>query len=351
MADHGIMDRFYPEELVSETLPLDKVEKILQLLSVKQEEKNFLYYTETKPGNPLYEKPILSLDERMYQVFEVKQVMHAVETLLEKTTTTTNEHKTKYVEVKGKLLEKNIAELFTKFFGSDFKLYQGYYVDGCEKDILILWKKYAFIIEAKGYSLREPFRDPDKAFPRIKDDFNASIGYGYKQSRRVEEKFINQEPLKITYKNGNLIEEIDTTYFEKDFSIIVNLKSFGQIQCDLSTLIQLENEDDVFPWAIKMDDLEIFLLTLMARNQKPEKLVEFLSMREQLHGKLICSDELEVCGAFLNKKINLKRLKYIGTIATTPDLADTFDEQYYKTMGFKDEKYLYEKQSGKFMIY
>ena len=287
----------------------------------------------------------------MYQVFEVKQVIHAIETLLEKVTTTTTENKTKYVDVKGKLLEKNIVELFSNFFGSDFKLYQGYYVDGCEQDILFLWKKYAFIIEAKGYSLREPFRNPEKAFVRIKDDFDACIGYGYKQTRRVEEKFINQEPLKITDKNGNLIEEIDTTQYEEDFSIIVNLKTFAQIQCDLSTLIQLENDDDIFPWVVRLDDLEVFLLTLMARKQKPEKLVEFLLMRELLHGKLICTDELEVCGAFLNKKLNQKQINYANTIATTPDLADIFDEQYRKTMGFRNEKYLYEKQSGKFMFY
>lgn len=351
MADHGIMDRFYPEELVSDTLTIEKVQKILQLLSTKREEKNFLYYTETKPGNPLYEKPILSIDDKMFQVFEVKQVAHAIETLLEKVTTTTTEHQTKYVELKGKLLEKNIVELFSNFFGNDFKLYQSYYVDGCEQDILILWKKYAFIIEAKGYSLREPFRNPEKAFVRIKDDFNACIGYGYKQTRRVEEKFINEEPLKITDKNGNLIDEIDTTQFEEDFSIIVNLKTFGQIQCDLSTLIQLEKDDDIFPWVVKLDDLEVFILTLIARKQKPEKLVEFLLMRESLHGKLICADELEICGAFLNKKLTQKQIDRTNVIATAPDLADIFDEQYRKTMGFKNEKYLYEKQSGKFMFY
>ena len=49
-----------------------------------------------------------------------------------------------------------------------------------------------FIIEAKGYSLREPLRDPQKAFVRIKDDFNNSIGYGYEQTKRVEKKFIEK---------------------------------------------------------------------------------------------------------------------------------------------------------------
>lgn len=350
MADHGIMDRFYAEELISDTLTIQKVQKILNLLSVKREERNFLYYTETRPGNLLYEKPILSIDGKMYQVFEVKQIMHAIELLLEKIVTNIEVNKKKFIDSKGKLLEKNIVEIFSRFLDSDYKLYTGYYVDGCEQDILFLWKEYAFIIEAKGYSIREPFRDPNKAFVRIKDDFDNCIGYAYKQTRRVEQKFINGEPLKITDKNGNIVEEIDTTKFKNDFSIIVNLKTFGQIQCDLSSLIHLENAEDVFPWAIKYDDLEVFLLTLIAYKERPEKLVDFLLMRESLHGKLFCADELEVCGAFLSKKINRKKLKYLDGLVTTPDLADIFDKQYYKTMGFRNEKYLEEKQSGEFLF-
>jgi hypothetical protein len=148
-----------------------------------------------------------------------------------------------------------------------------------------------------------------------------------------------------------LIEEIDTTKYEQDFSIIVNLKSFGQIQCDLSTLIKLENDDDVYPWAVKLDDLEIFLLTLTAQKKKPIDFVNYLLMRETLHEKLICSDELEICGGFLIGKLNPKQVERIGVVMTAPDLGDIFDKQYHKTMGFKNEKYLYEKQSGKFLFW
>jgi hypothetical protein len=51
-----------------------------------------------------------------------------------------------------------------------------YYVEGKEQDIIFLWKNYAFVFEAKGYALREPLRNSEKAFVRIKDDFNGSIG-------------------------------------------------------------------------------------------------------------------------------------------------------------------------------
>jgi len=351
VADHGIICRFFPEEIVSPILSLEKVQKILQLLTTSRQQADYLYYTATKPGNPLYEKPIVDIGDGMFQVFEVKQVVHAIENQLEKLCTSTTETTTKYVEKKGKLLEYRVVKLFTDYLGADCKVFQSYYVDGCEQDILILWKKNAFIIEAKGYSLAEPFRDPNRAFVRIKSDFDACIGYGYKQTRRVEEKFINQVPLCLTDKNGNLIEEIDTTNYDNDFSIIVNLKSFSQIQTDLSTLLKLPNDDDVFPWAVKLDDLEVFLLTLKAQKKNPITLVNFLLMRENLHGKLICSDELEICGGFISGKITEKSIEKSNVLATNPDLAGLFDSQYYKEMGFKNEKYLTEKRSGKYIFW
>lgn len=351
MADHGIIDRFYPDEIVSATLPIDKVQNIIQLLSTKREQSDYLYYTATRPGNPLYEKPIIDIGEGMFQVFEVKQVMHAIEKLLENICSTTTENTTKLIDKKGKLLEKRIVELLKSFFKKDYEVYEGYYVDNCEQDILFLWKEYAFIIEAKGYKLNEPFRDPDKAFVRIKNDFKSCIGYGYAQTKRVEQKFVDQIPLRITDKNGNLLKEIDTTkYEENDFSIIVNLKSFGQLQNNLSTLLEKE-EDDVFPWAVRLDDLEVFILTLIAQKKTPKFFIDFLLMREELHGKLICTDELEVCGGFILGKLNPTSISKADMIGTTPDLASLFDIQYQKGLGFKNEKYLYEKRSGKYIFW
>jgi hypothetical protein len=351
MSDKGITDRFYPEEITSDNLPIEKVNIVLSHLVISRKQTDYLYYTATKPGNPLFEKPILDIGEGMYQVFEVKQVIHAIEKLLEEICTNDELVTTKYIKRKGKLLEDRIIELFSTFFKSDFKLFKSYYIDGCEQDILFLWKNYAFIIEAKGYSLNEPFRNPEKAFTRIKSDFNACIGYGYTQTRRVENKFIYGEPLKIIDKDGNLMEEIDTTLYKQDFSIIINLQTFGQVQCDLSTLIKLEDDDDVFPWAVKLDDLEIFLLTLIAQKKKPMDFVNYLLLRETLHGKLICADELEICGGFLTGHLKQKQIDRAIVIATKPDFGDIFDNQYHKTMGFKNEKYLYEKQSGKYLFW
>ncbi len=350
MADHGIINRFKPEDLVFDELPIEKINIILPLLTCQREESDFLHYTSTRPGNPLYEFPIIDIGDGLFQVFEVKQVIHSIDDLLERVCAKKAKAKDKLIDKKGKLLENRIVNLFKNFFKKDFKYFEGYYVDGCEQDILFLWKDYAFIIEAKGYNLREPMRDPDKAFVRIKDDFKACIGYGFTQTKRVEQKFIDQVPLRIEDKNGNLIEEIDTTNYEElDFSIIVNINSFGQIQNDLSTLLEV-GEDNVYPWVIKLDDLETFFLTMIAKKKKAQYFINYLLMREELHGKLICSDELEVCGGYLSGAITEKKIENADTIVTTPDLPAIFDEQYNKGMGFDNEKLLAEKKSGKYLF-
>lgn len=346
MADSGIINRFLPEDIANEKLSVDQVNAILKYLSCSRAESDFLYYTSTKPGNPLYDKPIVDIGNGMYQVFEVKQVIHAIENFLEDICLAHAQDK--YVKKKGTLLEKNVLDLFIKFLGKNARHFKGYYVDGHEQDLLFLWKDYAFIIEAKGYNVREPSRDPDRAFERINQDFDRSIRYGYTQAQRVAKKFEDQVPLRITDKHGKLIEEIDTTkYEENDFTIIVNLNSFGQIQVDLSALIP----ECTYPWAVKLDDLEVFFLTMIQKKKPPMFFVNFLLLRENLHGKVICADELDICGAYLTGKLTQKKAEEEDTLFFPPVFAAVFDEQNKQGMGFKNEKYLAEKRSKKYLFW
>jgi len=351
MADQGIINRFYADDIVTKDLPLDKIQKLLAIFTYSRTQTDFLYYTQTKPGNPLYDNPIFDIGNGRFQIFEVKQLLHAIENFLENTCSRPQHIATKLVDQKGTVLEDKIEEMFKRYFGDECKIFRGYFVDGNEQDLLILWKEYAFIIEAKGYSLREPLRDPERAFIRIKDDFNSSIGYGHGQTKRVAQKFIDQVPLKIQDEKGRIIETIDTTkYKDNDFSIIVTLKSFGQVQNNLETLL-IVAEDEVYPYAVRWDDLEIFLLTLIAQKRSKVEFVDYLLLREDLHGKLICSDESEVMGGFITNHITPKIVKENAMIVTSPDLADVFDKQYNKGMGFKNEKLLYEKTSGKYLFW
>jgi len=347
--DNGIIFRFRKMDLVSDILTFEKVEKILNLLTSSRIESDFLYYSSTKPSNPLYEKPIVLIEDDLYQIFEIKQILHSIESNLDKICSSDSKNKAKLIDKKGKLLENRISYLFEKLLRKNFEKFDSYYVDGNEQDLLYIWKDKVFIIEAKGYSIREPLRDPSKAYVRLKDDFNTSIGYGYSQTYRIESKFINEDDIIITDEKRNVVKIISTKAFnESDFSIIVNLNSFGQIQNDLSILLQ-KKDDGAYPWVLKLDDLEVIILTLIKLNKTAYYLTDYLIFREQLHGRLICNDELEIFGAFLQNKINDKTIEIENSvIVTSPDFASVFDELYHKGLGFKNEKYLKEKRSGKY---
>jgi hypothetical protein len=349
MWDKGMADRFFPDELATDGLSREKVNRILCLLSCERKDSDFLYYTSTKPANPLFDHPIVDIGDGLYQVFEVVQVIHAIDALLERICVAAATE-AKFVDRKGKVLEKKMVALLSSFFGPDARTFTTYFIDGAEQDILVLWKRYAFIIEGKGYALREPLRDPDKAFVRIKDDFKKSIGYAYTQCQRVERKFIDGAPLQIRNKSGVLIEEIDTTQYDENFSIIVNLRSFGQVQIDLSALIKLEGPNEVYPWAVRFDDLEVFLLTMKAQEKGPWDLIDFLILREELHGRIVCSDECQICGGYLTGQITDKMANDSKIVLTHPEMADIFDQQYQKGLGFANEKLLKEKTSGKYMF-
>ena len=348
IVDPGIKYRFNDVDIATNGLSLEKVKKILSLLSTKRENSDFLYYTSP---NPLLTRPIVELDNGLYQVFEEKRVLHAILYLLEEVCKEKDTSNSRLAHNKGVYLENKIVSLLKKFFNDKAEIITNYYIDGCEQDIMVLWREYMFVIEAKAYTNREPFRDTDKAFTRIKDDFNRSIGYAYIQTKRVEEKIKAGNQFDLTDKNGNKIKTINPADYDgNDYYIIVNQESFGQVQVDLSTFLEI-GDDENYPWAVRFDDLEVLILTLIAMKKKPDFFVDFLIFREYLHGHIICSDEGEICGGFLTGKLTQEMAESEIVITTLPDLASIFDEQYRKGMGFKNEKHWKEKHDHKTLFW
>lgn len=348
VTDPGIKYRFKAEDLASNGLTIDKVNTILSQLTIKRETTDFLYYT---GQNPLVLCPIVDLENGLYQVYEEKRVLHAILIILEEICKEKDASKARLTHSKGYYLEDKIVQLCRKFFGEKAEIITSYYLDSCEQDIIVLWNGYLFVIEAKAYSNREPFRNAEKAFIRIKDDFNGCIGYAYKQCKRVEDKMKAGKPFNLKDGKGKIIKTINPADYDgNDFYIIVNQESFGQIQVDLSMFLKVGDEEN-YPWAVRFDDLEVFLLTLIARKKKPRFFVDFLIMREYLHGHIICSDEGEICGGYISGKLTQDLAESDDIITTVPELASVFDEQYRKGMGFKNEKHWKEKHDGKTLFW
>lgn len=248
----------------------------------------------------------------------------------------------KYKQDKDKAFEKKVEELFRCFFPPKTKIFTHYSVDGvAENDLLVVIGDTCIVVEIKNCGFREPFRDPIKSFPRIKKDYSKAIQLGYEQCKRVEDVLLS----------GNDVDILDASNMKKVqyhlkskniravWSVVVTDFKYGIIQTDLASLLD-KDEDSLYPWSVCVDDIEAFFLLMrkMLKGIASHRFVEFLEYRERLHGHVLCSDELEICGWYLNDREQFKGCADMASlINTSPNMGTIFDAYYRVGLGFKNE--------------
>jgi len=344
MNDPGYLVVININDISEDIADKDKFIKIIKLLSCSNCPTNELIYYTSR--NPLLEKPIYQIDNDHYLMFFQKHILDATYKFLFNFCKSKGD---KIYHQRDKLLEVKVEELFSDFFQKKAFIYKSYYVDGhSEQDLLVLYKGMALIIECKAATFREPMRDPLRAYDRIKSDFKKNIQYGYDQTYRVKSKFNENQPFDITDNKGKVQYRVDPRRYRDVFSLVVTLDRFGMIQTDLSAMLSL-NEDELYPWAINIDDLEAILLVMAKRGGgQIGQFRTYLDYREGYHGHVICDDELELCGMFLQfPKKFIERSMMEESIVLEPGYTKPIEDAYRQGLGFKNERYYDEKISKK----
>ena len=248
----------------------------------------------------------------------------------------------KYKQNKDDAFEEKVVELFKRFFPEKTKIFTNYCVDGvAENDLLVVYQDTCIIVEIKDCGFRPPFRDPIKAYSRIKRDYENAIQLGYEQCKRVEDVLMAGKDVDILGADNKrkVLYRLKEKNISDVWSIVVTDFKYGQIQTNLGSLLQ-KDEEALYPWSVCVDDLEALFLLMrkMLKGMAPARFVEFLDYREKLQGRLYCADELEICGWYLCDRDRFKEYadKDI-TICTTPNMAVVFDAYYHIGLGFKNE--------------
>ena len=184
-------------------------------------------------------------------------------------------------------------------------------------------------------------RDPIRGYDKIKSDFKTGVQKAYNQCKRLENKFNEANNFKIfDEKTNRQLYEIDTVKIKNYYSIIVTQHKYGSIQTNLSELLEKE-ESDLYPWSVCVDDLEIFLLGLkkIKRSSATTNFLNFLDQREYLHERVICSDELELCGLFINQQHQFRKyaIEMDDILVTDIRMSNVFDAHYQNGLGFTNE--------------
>ncbi len=333
---------FQPSDFYERFLKTD-IDIFCSLFAMELDEVNdFLFYSQK---NPLEDKPIIKISKKEYIHVYQKQLPTALYNLLYRTLGKTESERNKLNLRRGKVvIENQVFNLFKSFFkkSKEYRFFQNYYIDGIhnEKDLLIISRYYAFVIECKASKMREPLRDMDKAYNRIKDDFNACIQKGYNQCREVESICWESNKIEIVNDNGRNKVEVKTDKLIDVFSIVVTLERFGPIQTNLGYLLKRDIESDPYPWSVCLDDLETFLRSLMLlKNNRVREFINFLTLREDLNEKLLAQDELDVCAMYLERRNQFESVaSQHDFILTDPALQNFFDKLYFdKRLKFPQE--------------
>ncbi|WP_128330114.1 hypothetical protein [Apibacter sp. HY039] len=297
-------------------------------------------YTEK---NIINDKPFYKINDKIFLPIFFKQYLNALYNHLFEFCKKLHQDKT--YKSRDKYIENKTFDIFKNFFGKEAFYYCNYNVDNgvSEQDILILYKKNAFIIEVKATSNREPMRDFNKAYDKLKNDFKKGIQYGYDQCYRVKNKFNNDALIKIYNKN----KKIEYTFNPKKYNvytIVVTYDRFGCIQTNLSEMLNLNENDESYPWAVNIDDLETFLLALKKKKNYKQLFLKFIEYREYYHEHLICGDELELCGLFYSDENLFCKYSLLDEIIfVDPNSSSIFDKMYNEGLGFENERF-YDKK-------
>lgn len=251
--------------------------------------------------------------------------------------------KEKYTQFKNKMLEKKCLEIFEHLFKEDARIFTSFYFDKAtkaEQDLAIFYKGTFLIVEIKDFKFRAPLRNPLKAFEKIRSDFKNGIQKAYDQCKRLERKIEEGKEFKIyDLKTSKELFEVRPEKIKSFYSIIITQHKYGGIQTNLEELLE-KDHSDLYPWSICVDDLEIFLLTLLKiRKESATKVFfDYLDYREAFHERLVCSDELEMCGLFLTSALIFKKLASQEEMITTNiKMSDIFDAHYFNGLGFDNE--------------
>ena len=308
----------------------EEIEKFLTCFSLKRGAGiEFTYITEK---NPAESRPIIESSDSHYFCPSINTLFTSLLNQLE-TIVLNSEKRDKFLHHRDMLLENNGESLFLDLLNEEAIAHSGLYETAdlhYEHDTIIVSGRNLFLVEAKASPPIEPFRDPEKAYTRIKRHFHSNRGIqkGFDQAERVRRKLADGIEVGLYDGDSNLALTLNPDDFDNVFSICLTRDDYGPLATNLNLLLE-KSADAPYPWVVNQFDLESLVQGYKHLGLKEEHLVLYLNERIQLHGKLFGTDELEYVGFGL-KHGGLKDVidKDADLIFLSPDYSDIFDEIY-----------------------
>lgn len=315
--------RLYPESVEKEL-----INRVLQNWSynigeLKDFPTDYIFY-----GNPVWEKPLIRLNENNYCWPIPGLFLSFIIELLETVFIEDERLKKIYERRRGKFLEDKIEDLFKKgFINSEiYKNLERIDEDG-ENDVLILIDSYAIIIEAKSGKISSSARRGSPE--RLKKEIDKLIIHPSKQAKDFA-KYIKNNLLITEFTNKKKEKIlIDLSNIKHVFTFSITLDLFGALASRTPVLFEAglvdkNTEVDVSP-SMSLADLETFFELLETDSEK----IHYLIRRSQFDKNAsYLADELDLLAFYLQTGFNIGETEfekiYMHLYGLSQEILDTY---------------------------
>jgi SEC-C motif len=278
-------------------------------------------------------RPLIRVDECHAICPSINAVYGAVLLLGERALLNQSGLRETYLRARDRSLEREARDILRRFFGTDAQVWSSIYESPdsqFEHDIVIADTQLCLVVEAKATPPIEPFRDPDKAFVRLKRAFRAETGLqkAFEQANRLVSRLKSGERVCLYDADGNQVGVLEPESERVAIAICVTRDNFGLLATNLSLLLEKERGDP-YPWAVNVLDLWNLAEAWEYLKCGSKQLRDYLEQRIRLHGTVISDDELDYAGSFIKHGSFGDFPKGKRTlIQLNPDYSSVFDEIY-----------------------
>ena len=211
--------------------------------------------------------------------------------------------KVPYLKHRARTLEKQTVSFLRQILGESASIHQNLFEtpeSQNEHDIVVLSNDVCLFVEVKSSPPDEPFRDPEKAYTRLRRSFRSDTGIqkAYDQANRLLQSVRSNKIVTLYGRDGNEALQLPGSIRDRAYCVCVTRDSYGPVATCLSFFLE-KKEDEPYPWAASVWNLENIAEIWRYYRWDGRQLSAFLSARGKLHTSLFSDDELEYVGAFI----------------------------------------------------
>ena len=304
-----------------------------RFVSVRGTTTTFTYLTEL---NPAEDRPLICLPDGRAMCPSPNVLYTAVLEGLERDILA-SPNRVRFLSHRDGALEEEATTQFNRLFPPESifrNLFETQDLQN-EHDLIALCDKTLLIVECKAATPREPLRDPEKAFVRIRDDFRSKRGIqgAFDQATGLLSTLNTAGRLRLFDSRRKEVLTLDKRNIARTYVACITRDTYGPLAVDLSLLLE-KPPSAPYPWSIGILDLTYMIDAWTYFRLGLDEFLSFLDQRAALHGKVTTSDELELVGFYLEHG-SLSPLFNLEAdhVTLSIDYSDILDKVYAVTLG------------------